>query len=354
MSRFLDSGTNLALARAAARSPGGAGAALGRSLAAKLLLGAFLIPLALALTPVIGLPLGLTSALIAAHLAISLIEWIGHYLRGHGRVLDESLILAFDCLLAFAFGLAALRMGADLLGFALSQAAAHGAGLAAAWFVARASVSFRPRPQTRGLGAFLRSCLPIGFTLLGPLGSSRLGVLALASSGPHGAAAAGLFAAAHRLLDAARFAPLAAAAAAFPSFARRSPQAGPRLTLSVLLPVSFAAAAILAARPVASWIVVFLFGQSFAAAQPLFSVLVWSFPLITASAIAAHWLVARGDEKFAAFLSAAHPAVHVTALALLIPANGAAGAAWALLAAEGALAIALLLRLPFRARAARA
>ena len=334
LSQATDLGGHLTLARRVARAPRRGGRWLGVSARVKAGLTVAVGAGWLLLRPGGGPTAGY---LLLALLALSWIEWFGCYLRGFSRVVDESRWLAVDCLAAFVGGGVALtiRQGPEWL--ALSQVAAHGLVLTAFHGYIRRTAP-RPPPAGGPPGeSFLLESLPTGLAITVSLVSWRLGMLWLIRTAP--AAAAGHYAAAHRLLEAARFVPAAAAVALFPEFARRASRVSPGRALAIIVPMA-ALPLVAALTPgLLPHVLSLALGPHYGAAAPLLLSFALALPLIAVNGILTSWLVARGRTGVNAALSGVHLTVHAVALAAWIPANGAPGAAWALAAAEGAMAL---------------
>lgn len=293
----------------------------------------------------LGLPGALLYPMVVAILCMSFVEWLGHYLRGFGLVVDESLVMAADCLLAFGCGAVALIAGAGPAGLAWSQLAAHttALGLALLWTRRRVPLGRISAAGTR-LAGFFRRAAPTGIAIFVSMTSWRLGMLTL--QGAYGnalGAAIGFYAVSQRLLEAAKFLPMAVAGALFPAFAQNRAQARPFLALALLLPMSVAFSLALTLPACSSLTLHFLFGENFGAAQPVLSRMAWAFPLMTINAVLTHWLIARGKERLNAGLSFLHLAAHAAGLWYLIPRFGAEGASSALIGAEAMLSVGTLL-----------
>ena len=342
-----DLGGHLTLSRSVTRTPARARMALGTSLALKLVLSvasAAIWSFAGGFPGVIPFPL--QAVLVGAALFISFVEWLGFHLRGFGRVRAESVLLAVDCVAAFTAGTASLLRGASPLAFAITQFIAHGTVLGLAFVLFGREKVFRPViPNPRSTLKFLRESLPTGIAQLASLGSWRLGVMVLAVLPGAGPVSAGLFSAAHRVLEAARFFPSAAAAALFPSFALRNPEERPGRALMFLLPPALIMALGLTHPAVSTPLMRLLYGAGYSGASFLMGIIWWAFPFMTINWVLSHWLIARGREKTNAVLSVIQLAVHASALLLLVPTLGTAGAGWALVIAEGTLSTGLLLSL---------
>lgn len=328
-----DLGGHLTLARMVAREPGRRRGYFSTGLRLKgALAGLGAIGLA-AFAPRLPFPPALLVPLAAALLALSFTEWLGSYLRGQGRIVAESGLLAADCIAAFACGMATLVAGGGPVALAISQLAAHLLVLAAAWRWVAGSAA--PAAPPRPFAPFLLASLPTGLAILISLGSWRLGLLVLVRGDIAGA---GQYAAAHRLLEAARFLPAIVAAALFPSFARRTAVHAPWPTLLFLTPLTGLAALALSRPVAAEWLTTCLYGAAYLPAASSLAILIWALPCMAVSSVLTTWLVARGRIRTNAALSLAHLAAHAAGLAWLLPARAAPGAAWALVGAEVVLA----------------
>ncbi len=344
-----DLGGHLTLTRAVARQPSSARKHLTTSLHLKLILSVAVIGAWAAFGGISALPTALQFIMIGALLCFSFVEWLCTYLRGFGLVIHESILLAIDCLIAFAAGAAALMAGASPVGLAISQLLAHAIALVVAVVWVRRRV---PTTLTRGtmerFVSFFKSAAPTGVAIFVLLASWRLGILALMTGhGASGQEAVGFYAVAHRLLEVVRFLPLAAAAALFPSFARKRAQVSPGQILVFLMPVTIATSALFTIPAVSTFTVCILFTDSFAAADRILTVLMWAFPFLTLNAILAHWLIAREHERLNVLLSFTHIGAHAIALYCFVPVRGAEGAAYAMVVAEVAQTLATGLVLAF-------
>lgn len=337
LSATADLGGHLTLARDVARTPGATGRVLGVSLRFKIALTALAGGLFLASGGVPSLPVALQYPLAASLFCLSFTEWTGYYLRGRGLVVAESLVLSTDCLLAFVLGAWTLSRGAGPAGLAISQLVAHAAAFGLALAAARKLAPVSLAPSKPGdAKSFVRTALPTGAAILASIASWRLGTLGLLWLSPAGTTdVVGLYSAAHRVLEGARFLPVAFAAAFFPGFARPGRSAGPFRLVFVMTATAALASLALVFRPVAGAAVRVLLGTGFDAAPEILSVVFLAFPFLSANSVISQYLVARGREKTNAAVSLVHLACHAAALWLLVPRLGAMGAATALVVAEG-------------------
>jgi O-antigen/teichoic acid export membrane protein len=94
-----------------------------------------------------------------------------------------------------------------------------------------------------------------------------------------------------------------------------------------------------------------LLGPSFIGTASVLRIYIWSAPLIALGLVELQWLVVEGYETFVLIRAAVGAAVNLAANLLLIPRYGAAGAAWAAVAAQFASCI--LTNLGYDARTRR-
>jgi len=341
LASLTDLGNALTLAREVAHDRRRAPVFLGSSLFLRLALVLGVLLLWVPLRGSFGLPTALFAAMLAALLCLSFVEWLGYYLRGFGLVVDESILLAFDCVLAFACGLSALTMGAGPAGLALSQVAAHSLALLVAIFWARRRVPLSPSPvNPAALSRFAVHSLPTGLAILASAASWRLGVIALHRYGAGGEVDVGLFSAAHRIIESMRFLPFAIAAAAYPSFAGRIPSVGLWRVMRITIPTGITMGVLLWFPPVTGLLMRLLMGPAYVGAAPVLSILGVALVFISANSVLSHWLIARRQERGNAVISVLYLAANAAALYVLVPTMGMLGAAWGLVIAEGVYSVA--------------
>lgn len=291
-------------------------------------------------------PPPLAMALMATAILISLVEWLGAWLRGLGRVREEAMALALLAAVMCALGLAALARSPGTAALAVSQMA--GAALAcagvAAWVIRR--IGFRLDPGWRtALPGFWSRAWPVGLSIVLSTFSWRLFyfVTAPAHAGGAGWETSGHYGAAHRLLEAARFLPAAASAALLPALAVRSRRLDPARALRWLLPIPVLIA-LAALLPGTSTLVMrTVYGSPYAADGPALAVFLAALPCMTVTGVLTHWLIATGHERVLIPLMALHLAGHFAALMIVpalggLPLDGAAPWALALVFAEAFLA----------------
>ncbi len=305
-----DLGGHLTMARDVARSPGKAWASASAGAAVKVLLIVIVSIGLVVATPSLRQRAPLLWPLAVAALALSIVEWLGCFLRGHGRVSEEAALLGVTSFVGCVAGALTLVLGAGILGLAVSQAIAMAACLAAAlfWIIRILPPrQWNPTPPDEDLARFLGSALPTGVAILISMTSWRLVYLISPGSGD--------YAVAQRLLEVGRFLPVAAAAALFPSFVggRSLP---PGRAIAWLVAATAAAAAILWIPGVAGGMLTLIFGTAYAQAAPALAIFGLALPFMSVNAVLTHWLIARGHVLLNAALSALHLTVHLAWLVL--------------------------------------
>lgn len=185
--------------------------------------------------------------------------------------------------------------------------------------------------------ALIRLAWPLAVLTALAIFSQRLSVLMLLPLA--GDEAAGWYSAAARLVEGLKIGHYAVLGALLPTLSRRpSPEANrlfrgswaSLLALSVLLALGLT----LLADP----IVTLLYGSHFAPAAQVLRLLAWSLIPYTFSAYLSLDFVTRGLERKVLMATALGAVVSAGLYILLIPPLGATGAAWGMLAGEGALA----------------
>jgi O-antigen/teichoic acid export membrane protein len=154
-------------------------------------------------------------------------------------------------------------------------------------------------------------------------------------------AAVGVYSAAYRFLDALLLAPAALAYTAFPDWARRRQEAQDVMKLLRFL----VATGFVASFTLGVWGETFMrlvYGNSYSNGAHIVSVLSFGIPLLFVD-VAAVWLAySCGYEARVVFVSLCALGANVVANVLLIPAIGAAGAAWATVLSEAINAVGYL------------
>ena len=224
-----------------------------------------------------------------------------------------------------------LSLAAALLA-AQALAALAALALCAPWLPGLGFLRPAPIPALLRL---LRQSWPLALLAALAVVYQRIGVVLLSLLATD--SAAGSFAAAARLADAAKVVPYAYLGALFPALSRQALHLdGDRVThrgSSLLLP-AYGLAAALALSLFAGPLAGLLYGPGYAPAVPLLRVLAWALPPYAVSALLSLEMVTSGRERPVVLATAASLGASVILYALLIPAQGAAGAARAALAGE--------------------
>ena len=146
----------------------------------------------------------------------------------------------------------------------------------------------------------------------------------------------GLYGAAYRLINGVQAGSTAVATALYPGYARAVEAGAVNRTrrLFVAFPVACAAGLVVVALTLAEPIVVFVFGEAYRAAGPLFEVLLAAAAVQTLITFAAKALIARHQERHLPPAQALSAATNLGLNLVFIASLGGLGAAWATLAAE--------------------
>jgi O-antigen/teichoic acid export membrane protein len=278
--------------------------------------------------------------LVAAHLAATWAEFVGVTLRSRGLFAREGLVLTLLRVGWLAAAAVALSRSTGLEPLAVALALASLPALALALILLR---GIRPPPR-EGIEAtrLLREALPLGLVSAMTILYLRADLFLVAAIA--GAAEAGFFQSAFRLFEAAFVVSGGVAAGTFPLLASRFGDRGfetlARFVLGLLVLLSAPIA--LAFSFVPAPILDLVYGGGFeGGARPL-SLLGVALVAVFANALTTHLLVASGRSRRLVLSIALRLAVGVTLDVLLIPRWGAAGAAFAVLAAESSLLVVTL------------
>lgn len=141
-----------------------------------------------------------------------------------------------------------------------------------------------------------------------------------------------LYSAAFTLSEALRLLPAAMLVGAVPALCR-APDIRPLIRLSGWV-VAFALFVSVPLVAASSSLVAFVYGRQYADAAPAFRVLLLSFPLLSLNVVLMHQLVAWNTTGAFAATCAVALLANVLLNAMLIPAQGIVGAAWAVLGTE--------------------
>ena len=338
-----DLGLQLFVAREVARNPEQAGQFVPPLFRVRLYLGSILFG-------VIGLahwvlwwdtggPIFL--GLVLVQFFSSVIEFFNHLFRGFGRTDLESwanLLHRLGALLAGGFVLAT-SSSLSLLTCALLSMAAAITLLTWYWAVTlvrenkKSSGDLRAEPErnTSSLSRTFRAeILPIGRGILASGVYFRLDLLFLEWF--RDASAVGRYTAVFRLVDAARLFPAAVIAVLFPSLCRsRSKSLAAALAVGLGL-VAVTGAMFLRFHP--RELVLFLYGEAYATADPVLSILALALPPLFVNLVLTHQLIAWRRPLSYMWACVAVLILTIPLNSVLIPSGGAIGAAWAVLVRE--------------------
>jgi O-antigen/teichoic acid export membrane protein/4-amino-4-deoxy-L-arabinose transferase-like glycosyltransferase len=346
LAQFADFGLNTLITRDLAARPAGTAEYVTASLVARTILGA---PLVLGLylaSPYLVTGQSGADAVAAGSGLILLSAWYGTFtavFRAAGRTWPILLLnvsgLALQLVLTWALVARGLGVPA-LIVLALAVQLIQLLGAAGIYRAHYAGERPLARPEFRTLWRLLRAGLP--FALAGILAGVELRLNLFLLGAIAGEREVGLYSAASRLVDGLRLAPNALFAALLPALAALNANdasgdsgavfARARRAL-LLFGLTAALAALLFGRP----IVTMLYGELFAPASSVLSILaVGLLPSLWVGLLVL-LLYARGDERVVTWILALGVAVQAGAALILIPAWGGVGAAIAMLVSDAAL-----------------
>lgn len=329
-----DCGIQLHVARAIARRPSAAIAVLRRWLRVRVWTSGLVMAGVLAAIGIVRPPGSDAVAIVllsAAYVAGGLVEFLYYFYRGFGRSeLESSLAMAHRAMMlvcaaaALAWWPGVVPLAAALLAAALGALAI---ALRLAWRLA-AAYSEPDVPRAAGQtwwAEFGADVLPIGAGIVLSALYFRIDLFLVARwLGP---AAAGSYNAVFRLVEALRLFPAAVLAVALPSLVRAG-DARPVTQVAAAVTL-FAAVVAVACLLASSRLVPLLYGERYAGAVPAFRLLLLSFPLLSLNYALTHQLIAWNGQRSYVAICAGALVANVALNAVLIPAEGINGAAWA-------------------------
>lgn len=343
----IDMGQSVHLGRVVAQDPEAGPASFGDVALNKLLVTALLATAAFAFIRLTG-----TSAEEALTVAF-MVVWAGFLSildseRAIARALDrfaaDSVVNSCESVGRLAGVLGAWALGLGLAGYGAAFALECATAAIAFYFVLSRGVRLLPdRASVAGSMRFLKRSIPLGLSGVAFVGFYQIDQVFVRTMA--GSAANGLYGAATRVVFAANTLGALVVMAGYPELARlhQDPTgfrqrfwAMARLAGAVSAAVSIVT--LLLARPV----VHILFGAAYAGTVPLLRILA---PVVLLDALVVSGIYAGnalGREKRVLGVVAALFATNLAANALLVPAYGAAAAAWISVAGEALLAIGLL------------
>lgn len=347
LAQFADLGMNTLLTRDLAREPEKTSAYLRASLISKTIIGAFLT---------VALLLGASSlaptetAARALQLGAGLIllnAWYGSFtaiLRAFGRMNVILYLngggLALQCALTWVLIARGWEVDALVLVAVLMQAAQLiGAGVVYPRIAprSRANAKFEP------LFVWKLTRAGIPFAIAGILASVELRANVFLLGALDSERAVGWYSAAARLVEGIRLAPNAFFGAMLPALAALSDAQGKRLFQRAQWGLlAFGLTAALSFTALASWLVEFLYGATFAPAAPMLIVLGWGLVPTLGVGIVTLWLYARGQEHVVNFFLLGALLLQIAIAVMLIPIWSGTGAALAALGSDCVLWVGML------------
>ncbi|HYH91704.1 MAG TPA: flippase [Candidatus Saccharimonadales bacterium] len=257
--------------------------------------------------------------------------WLQAQVRSRHAVIARSAAL----LVASAFNIVLIVVGAPLLAFVVAAAVefALGGVFLLATYVRQGG---HPR-RWRYHGPLARQLLLASWPLIlsGVFNAINLRVDQLMLGTMVGREAVGTYAAAARLSEVWYFVPTAIAASVFPAMVRA--HTGDRrafdswmgrlydLLVALALPIAIVVA--LLAGP----LIELIYGPAYAESAPILAVHVWAGPFVFMGAALSRWLIAEDRLKFSLVRHGAGATVNIVLNLILIPEFGGLGAAWATL-----------------------
>ncbi len=339
-----DFGLQIFLAREVARNPSRAGAIHRTLLKPRLgMAAALLVALAAAAWWLAG-PGGMTafSLVAVAQVFTSLIEFQNHLFRGLSRSdVESGLNLAHRVAgLALSAGFLLHFGTVEALGAALALSAGGTLLVSQALALRLAGTTARDawRP---GMARLAGDVFPMGAGILLSVVYFRVDLFFLESF--HGAVEVGLYNAAFRLVDAARMLPAAVLAVIFPDLCRSGGLRPALVSGGALFGVAAGLALLAGWR--ATWLMEFLYGESYATAGPVLGALAWSLPFLFLNAVLTHQLIGWDRQHAFLWLCAGGLGLSLLLNAWLTPIWGGLGAAWACLIREALLTAGCLIAL---------
>jgi O-antigen/teichoic acid export membrane protein len=290
------------------------------------------------------------AVIVVAQIATAYADLFAQVLRSAGRLQVEAAVMVTARAALAIAGLAVLVAGGGLLGLGVVYAVVGVAAPLAMGLAARTIVRAGRSVSLDRVRRAFRAALPIGLSMAASLLMFRIDVPILEwFTGP---VTVGIYSAGYRVFEASLIVPAAVMAGAFPELARLASTDAFARSLrrwgTVLTALGLAAAVI--AWSLGPTVIDVAFGSNYAAAGPLLQVLALAIPAMFLNSLLSQALVAlhRSWRSTVAFTIAL--IVNVAVNVVLIPAIGAAGAAWATVAAETSLLLALAVLLATAAR----
>ncbi|MES1168032.1 MAG: polysaccharide biosynthesis C-terminal domain-containing protein, partial [Oleiharenicola lentus] len=211
------------------------------------------------------------------------------------------------------------------------------AGLWRAMAAARAPAPARLDPARILAGALLREAWPLMLTSLAVIVYMKIDEVMLRQMA--GPAAVGVYAAAVRISELWYFVPVALASSVLPALLRTRERDAvhyrARLQQFFDLNAGLAYGSAIPLALASGWITRLAYGEAFAAAGPVLAVHIWASLFVFLGVARGQWLVNEGHTRFYFLATLAGAVTNIGLNLVLIPRQGALGAAWATLIAYG-------------------
>ncbi len=333
-----DFGLQLHLAREVARAPAEAGRALWPLLRRRTQLFGAGVVVAIAasfawLPPRHAAPF---AGVACAYLLSSMVEFLNYAYRGLNRSDLESWLNLAQRLGTLVLAFALLRLWPSFSSVAIAMALPPlAASLMSVSMLRRMAPVGADAVAIEGAAELFLRVAPIGAGILLSALYFRIDVFLLQRWST--AVAVAEYAAVFRLIDAMRLFPAALLAVVLPRMFRGRDTAF-LLRLSVGL-FAFGIATAAAAYATAPIIVPLAFGQPYAAAAPLFRILLFAFPLLSLNYGLTTQLIGWNGQRAFAVINASAFGANIAMNAYLIPRMAAAGAAWSTVGPEALLTL---------------
>lgn len=344
---FSDLGLGVHTSREVARSPDLASHYVGNAMGVKLVLSVVLAVFMIVSARLLGYPWDTVRAVTAISPLVLVGSWnlyLGSVFQGFERMHLTAAARLLQAVILLTGAAVLLRfppsVDAFVLLYVLGAAAALILLLAAVRGVFRWSLSFSPAAWI----ALVRKSWPLGVAAVLAMlyywnGSALLARLV-------GDGELGIYSAAFKLVLGLGFASAAFAGALYPLMSRHSADAGGQLSRTLrrgLRYIILAAVALGVIGGVLSEVVIgVLYGAGYERAVAVLRLLCWWGAFMYVNAMLAHFFYAIGEARVVMWQTGMALGINVIANLLLVPSRGASGAAVAILLAEGASMLFLL------------
>lgn len=349
-----DFGLQMHLARAVAQSPAAAPALLHRWFRVRVATAAMAVLAVVTGAPLVAPSWNVAGALVlftAVYAANGLTEFLHYFFRGLGRSDLESTIVLCQRACLLLLGLAALRLSPPLPWLGAAMLAPAIGGLAASWLVAQrlASTPGDRVPPAPASAMSLGDVVPIGAGIVLSALYFRIDIFMI--DGWLGTDAVGHYNAVFRIVEALRLAPAAVLAVLMPTMFRATSHAPLKWVASALVGGAMLATALLWTS--ADALIVLTYGPTYRAVAPVLQRLALSFPLMSLNYALTHQLIGWHGHRIYAALCGVALLVNIAVNAVLIPAAGLVGAAWATLVTEAVVTVGCLVAIGLMSKPVR-